>query len=416
MYIMKKLFAVLVSLSLISAMTTSSMAKSTTIMSQEVQGNNIKVIDQAFLDKLVQNETDTLSMESTSPGITFQYSFTEIDTNRAKAEVNASVEYAGIEFPICASGYVDKYVLSTGILWEGALDGTATIGNENYDAIIAFAKLDNSPDVQLSATISGNEDIPGSCYLLFGSDLITFSMQEELFQNAQNNEKVSDYNTASNISTSKVAQPVTTAYGSFKTSPTIRRGQTAKAYFDKGSIISISLGSDCEKLEEHFKESGIQPTSYVDTAHIELICDDSDARYHSWIVGMLQFDDYGADPKTILIKPLLEDICSVAGIPTSVLDSIFSTLKGSVTARYNTNVSSVTFEFGRDDKANFDTGGAVVAFQMDRNNTGYTGPSGYTMHTELRYVTHLADIDAHTIRYVYTNTTDVNAVFALTLA
>lgn len=139
--------------------------------------------------------------------ITYSYLFTPQEENPSQADVELSftVKVGSVEYPMTASGVVDGYPLTSGrTLWEGPIEGTSTIDGVEYSILLSFSKLSGDSSIQLSGSISRDG---GSVTILFGEDLLTDEVLQEMYDYAEQHEDDPTDNASTGSSSEHMIEP-----------------------------------------------------------------------------------------------------------------------------------------------------------------------------------------------------------------
>lgn len=107
----------------------------------------------------------------------------------------------------------------------------------------------------------------------------------------------------------------------------------------------------------------------------------------------------------VVLKNILLDMLSLAGIPTGTIDAMLGNSKGTITKDVNTNDTSVIIKFGAGSTANFDSTAFPVIFQLARNSGQNSAVSdNYKFYANITYYVHLnVVLSGSTTFYLHSN-------------
>lgn len=402
------------------------------------RSSDVRPLLQESFDSALQSVNGASSENTEESKAFYTYTFSENIENPETADVSLdlTLSFSSNNYSAILTGTVYSNELPNGVvLWEGPLFGTITIG-EDYTVIASFSKLESSPDIQVTATLTpfnsaNREDTISPLIFSFGENVITPSVRSALLDMV--NRDTSELPPTDGIAPSAVSDSFNRvgndAYGNFTGGDVSGRGQRARAYFNNGrNALAVCINSYVSDVQDAFDREFDYALSSVSSFEIQITRNStSDLSTYCWIDSMEHFD-FDVDDfnnGNVYIESLFRDAMSLLGVPTSTITSVLGGLMGEVDDISRTgdttssNYVGVSVTFPVTQHANFDgsSPGPAIVCQLDRNNNGtYVGNSSFNMSTSLRYRTMVVDYSSDTTNFVYTSTNDTDRDFTVTLS
>ncbi len=337
------------------------------------------------------------------------------------------------QYSFLLNGTVYPYTLQSGdILWEGMLEGTSIINNNDCILLASFIRLNDDIDVQVSLTIHVLNEEPDQSIIAFsfGSNILTNQIYNEL----QSSITIShDHgSTASNINT--IASTSSNGFIEIDSYPvywqsgnSYKLSHTHNVYFSPlTNELAISIGTYCSNINSIYDDDNNISVTYVSSFEIRLKSPNtSNPNTIANIGGINAFEFELVDNSSVYstLSDLFSDAFNYIGKPVSqtILNAIFGTLenaaKGTVTSSDNYKNSYVRVSFGLGDNHNFDdlTNGLPIVFLLEKNEPVYTGNSILTSHTSIIYRTSVMDANTLQSQIYYTTSPSTSRTHTITL-
>ena len=403
---MKKALSCLLTIAMIFSFILPASAADNASTTSNTSSNVQTITQESFSDLFATLNTPVPADASTSIlDIDYTYSvMPEENEDFANVSLSFQMNVLGTEIPAEAAGEVTGYHLSDGdLIWEGVIEGSTIINNEEFLVLVGFAKLDSSPEIQATVTIQGMDgDQPVSPVVFtFGDTVITYEIHSELMglYNGTNNDQDDEINSD--------PVPVDAASSNFVLYGQDQKyfvegqydisgyAQRARGYFNPNiNQFAVSLQSFAGNVDDHFEDSVTSGyvTTRIYTIEIGLEIDDNPDSAHAWIVGFEHFgfeeEDYGSP--NVSLAPLFVDALSLLGVPLSTISATLNALKGNATHSSSNYTDrcyvSVDFGYGGGDPFDDITVGLPIIFQLDAGSSSYEGGTSVTFRTNIKYL------------------------------
>ena len=100
----------------------------------------------------------------------YTYEMVELNNSRAIVALEMELKIGHDYYTTVVSGTVNAYTLPSGdTLYEGPIDGSMTVGEDEYRVTVGFTKVESTDDVMISATIQGDSTM---VVISFGDNVI----------------------------------------------------------------------------------------------------------------------------------------------------------------------------------------------------------------------------------------------------
>lgn len=277
----------------------------------------------------------------------------------------------------------------------GPLEGQILIGSKLYDVTVGLTKDLRNNKVNAGVTMTMdtmNDEVEEAVMFSFG-DKIEFAEIAEPIVEETNDIETYSYSTLASGS------------AKFKELSTVTAISITGKYENSTKRARTQIKSKISTIKKHYKEEK--------ASHAKV-------RIHNIEVGLKRLNN--SSPKTIIegaekirintgddmviLKKVLLDMLSLAGIPTGTIDEMFGDSKGNVSKDENPDETSVNIRFGTSSTANFDTHAFPVIFQLGRiagHNTAvsdkYKFYASITYHVKLDII-----LSGSTAFYLHSNT------------
>lgn len=117
----------------------------------------------------------------------YTYEMVELSNSRAVVALEMELKIGHDYYTTIVSGTVNAYALPSGdTLYEGPIDGSMTIGEEEYRVTVGFTKVESTDDVMISTTIQGETTM---IVISFGDDVIQGEVLDLFSKKARNGQQ-----------------------------------------------------------------------------------------------------------------------------------------------------------------------------------------------------------------------------------
>lgn len=275
----------------------------------------------------------------------------------------------------------------------GPLEGQILIGSKLYDVTVGLTKDLRNNKVNAGVTMTTdtmNDEVEEAIMFSFGDKIELTEIAEPIVKETNGIEPYSYSTLASATVKLKELSTVTAMSMTGKYENSTKRAKN-------------QVKSKISTLKNHFKEhNGTAGTVRIHNLEIGLKRLGNSPKTH--IVGVEKLN-INTGTGTVLLKSVLLDMLSLAGIPTGTIDAMLGNSKGSVTKDVNSNDTSVRIKFGAGSTANFDSTAFPVIFQLARNSGQNSAVSdNYKFYADITYYVHInVPLSGTTTYYLHSN-------------
>ena len=275
----------------------------------------------------------------------------------------------------------------------GPLEGQILIGSKLYDVTVGLTKDLRNNKVNAGVTMTTdtmNDEVEEAIMFSFGDKIELTEIAEPIVEN--NSIEPYSYSTLASATVKLKELSTVTALS-----------MTGK-YENSTKRAKNQVKSKISTLKNHFKEhNGTAGTVRIHKLEIGLKRLNNSSPKTS-ITGVEKLN-INTGTGTVLLKSVLLDMLSLAGIPTGTIDAMLGNSKGSVTKDVNSNDTSVIIKFGAGSTANFDSTAFPVIFQLGRTAGHNTAVSdNYKFYANITYYVHInVPLSGTTTYYLHSN-------------
>lgn len=320
---------------------------------------------------------------------TIEYSYSVSPANSMgthTVRLDMVINTATDAYPVTVSGEVDETVLADDVtLLQGPLYGELIIGGETYELSAGFSKLLNDDAINVGIVINPTVQDPQQVMFAFGDVVITEEVQSLIdeYARAVQTEVQSEESTLITEGTAGTLgySQGGSAYGYLGNTSTV--GQTLIVYQDM-SVKRIGVRVLTAK-------------SNATTYYRNLYSPGASVRITKIVSGLERVTSGGASISnidsvtgayvgkgTVSLKPLIIDILSLLGIPTSTFEAALSGLTGSLTWSVMGSNASVTAQFGTtSNTSGLDSAGLSTIFNLI--NSGGAHIERFRAYSQVQY-------------------------------
>lgn len=319
--------------------------------------------------KVVQDNNDVLSKQIQEEDIRYDYKISEPNENGI-CDAVLTFEIPEICERIQVSGELEKVKDSEGkAFWMGPLEGMATIDGTEYQVLVGITKdLETGKmNAGVSMTSSGSID-----------EQIMFAFGDRIDRKVESQEEPEQQNAIRPHAFSTVATTTAVLKNTNKT------GVTAYGSFEKSSSrFKVKLKSHIKEVKSYYM--GIR-TDVKDVAisKYTIGMKRKGTSAHSYIAGIEEVS--GKNGCSGVLKSIFSDLLSLAGIPTSTIDAMLGTAKGSIAVTQTTTHACVETKVSTGNSVNFDANYFPVIFQLQRaSGTTSAKAQDYEFYASIQY-------------------------------
>lgn len=319
--------------------------------------------------KVVQDNNDVLSKRIQEENIRYDYRISEPNEN-GMCDAVLTFEIPEICESIQVRGKLERVTDSEGKAFlMGPLEGTVTIDGIKYQVLVGVTKDLETGKMNAGVSMTASESI---------DEQIMFAFGDRIDRKVESQEEPEQQDTVRPRAFSTVATTTAVLKNTSKT------GVTAYGSYEKSSSrFKVKLKSHIKEVKSYYM--GIR-TDVKDVAISKYTIGmrRKGTSAYSYIAGMEEVS--GKNGSSGVLKSIFSDLLSLAGIPTSTIDSMLGTAKGSITVTQTTTHACVETKVSAGNSVNFDSNQFPVIFQLQRaSGTTSAKAQDYDFYASIQY-------------------------------